>query len=97
MIDSMYEVVYLSTDNLAAHNLKKYPTRALADMCHTDDLPALRTQLHWASVHLGRPSQPVLVRFAAKLGGWQRLELQLVGVRIAGAFTGVWCRVSAAS
>ncbi|MFC4859181.1 hypothetical protein [Actinophytocola glycyrrhizae] len=96
MIDSLYEVVYLSTDNLNTHDLKKFPTRALADMCHADDLPALRAQLRWASTHLGRPSQPVLVRFALEPGGWRQLELQLAGVRIAGNITGVWCRVSAA-
>lgn len=95
MIDPLREVIYLSTDNLATHDLKKVPTRPLADLCHPDDLPHLRAQLEWASEHLGQLSEPVHARFAVASGGWRRLEIQMVAVRISAESTDIWCRVSA--
>jgi hypothetical protein len=97
MIDPVYGVVSITTDNLAAYDLKKVPTRALADMCHPEDLPVLLEQIRWASENLGQRTDPVRVRLATTNGDWRTLEICSVGVRIADGFAGVWCRVSTAS
>lgn len=93
LIDPMYELVYLTSDSFATHSLR--PTPYLPELCHEEDLPALRDYLRRAAQTPGQFPPPVHIRFATVDGGWRLLEVRGTGVRIAPAVTHVWCRIRA--
>jgi hypothetical protein len=84
-IDTLYEHVYLTSARFAELGVALPAHRHLPEMCHPEDLPALRTMLKQATADAGVPAGPVRVRLAAAAGqGWREVDVTGSGIRLSG-------------
>lgn len=79
-IDTTYEQLFLTSALFATLDVALPAHRHLPQMCHPDDLPALRAMLTHATAEPNTPVGPIPVRFSSDSGGWTTLELTGVGV-----------------
>lgn len=84
-IDTLYEHVYLTSARFAELGVALPAHRHLPEMCHPEDLPALRAMLAQATANTSVPAGPVRVRLAAADGeGWRAVEVTGSGIRLSG-------------
>lgn len=95
-IDTVYEHLYLTSGRFTDLGVALPAHRHLPEMCHPDDLPALRAMLKQAITCTSTLTAPVRVRLKAASGGWRPVEMVGSGVRLGDeAPHHVLCRVLA--